>query len=838
MALQIPCNLGSYSSPGQSECTTCPPGHYCPSVACTGISDCSLPCNDGSYSLGGQTSCTLCSAGYACESTTSGVMTPCVSGEYSLPGQSSCNLCPPGYFCPSRSNEPMQCPAGTHSSYGQTSCTLALPGYFISLPGSVNSVICDAGYFSSGGAVICTPCNPGYLCPPGSTEASPPSSACPIGGYCAVATTFTPCPVGYYGIMEGGVSAEQACSPCDAGYYCNTVGGTVFDRQLCPSGAYCPVQSAVPISCSPGFLSAVTGQTSINTCVACPRSICKQFLNCSLRFLIPFVFLSTRGFYCLFPGTTQGTACPVGFYCPEGTSDYSVYPCPAGTFNDNNGLYLASQCSACPGGHYCLSGSSSPKACAPGTYNLYSGASSNSSCLPCEAGYACPAAGMSALTISCAPGYFCPQGTVYPERYPCPAGRYSDSVSLISQSACTLCPAGFTCGLHTTSETMTKCRKGFYCPEGTQYGRDLPCPAGSFSSQSQLSSQQECSACNPGNYCSGGNTTISGSCAAGYFCPTGTPSSTYFPCPAGTFSNSLGLYSVTECQRCSPGYFCPRGSTLMLPCPNGTYSSSDGTSSAQNCSICPAGYQCLTGSAHPKPCGLGRYSDEMASSCDVCPLGKYCASNTSTAVQLVSGGGFWENSNDLVGICFNGTYCPLGMKTVPNLLSHPCPAGYICPPGTEYPVPCPAGTYSKVSGRFEISDCLPSPVGHYSINGSHEPTGLCNPGYYCPLGSTSPNQVPCPTRTYLPGYGGESVEQCSLCTAGGYCPNEGNAIPIVCPKGFYCITGLDEPLPCLPGTYGNASGLTSASECNPCDGGMYCDGYALTSPRGYSYEGM
>lgn len=275
MALQIPCNLGSYSSPGQSECTTCPPGHYCPSVACTGISDCSLPCKDGSYSLGGQTSCTLCSAGYACESTTSGVMTPCVSGEYSLPGQSSCKLCPPGYFCPSRSNEPMQCPAGTHSSYGQTSCTLALPGYFVSLPGSVSSVICDAGYYSSGGAVICTPCNPGYLCPPGSTEASPPSSACPIGGYCAVATTFTPCPVGFYGIMEGGVSAEQACSPCDAGYYCNTVGGTVFDRQLCPSGAYCPVQSAVPISCSPGFLSALTGQTSISTCAACPRSICE-----------------------------------------------------------------------------------------------------------------------------------------------------------------------------------------------------------------------------------------------------------------------------------------------------------------------------------------------------------------------------------------------------------------------------------------------------------------------------------------------------------------------------------------------------------------------------------
>ena len=600
-----------------------------------------------------------------------------------------------------------------------------------------------------------------------------------------------------------------------AGYYCNTVGGTKLDRQLCPPGAYCPVNSASPIYCAAGFLSTGSGQISISSCLPC-----------------------TRGFYCLTAGSVEGVACPVGYYCPEGTIDYSVYPCPEGTYSDSNGLSSASQCTTCPSGHFCPAGSNAPSPCKPGTYNIYSGASSNSSCIPCEAGYACPASSMSALTISCSPGYYCPQGSTDPARYSCPAGKYSDAINLVSQSSCTSCPAGFTCAIHSTTSTMEKCRAGYYCPEGTAWGGDVPCPAGTYSSETQLSSASECTTCTPGYYCTGGNTTTDGKCGPGYYCPSGTPSRTYYPCPAGTYSDGSGeASSLDACNPCEPGHYCLQGSAVMLPCPNGTYSSNYGTLSATNCSPCPAGYHCLAGESEPKPCGPGRYSEAASAECIVCPLGRYCASNTTTATMLATGGNSWDNSEDLAGVCFNGTYCPVGVSIVPNLLSNPCPAGYYCPAGTLYPMPCPAGKYSKVTGRFELADCLPSPSGHYSINGSHEPTGLCNPGYYCPLESTSPNQVPCPSRTYLPDYGGETVEQCSPCTAGGYCPNEGNAIPVVCPKGYYCVTGLDEPLPCPPGTYSNSTGLVSADECRPCDGGMYCDGYALTSPRGLSYEG-
>lgn len=38
-------------------------------------------------------------------------------------------------------------------------------------------------------------------------------------------------------------------------------------------------------------------------------------------------------------------------------------------------------------------------------------------------------------------------------------------------------------------------------------------------------------------------------------------------------------------------------------------------------------------------------------------------------------------------------------------------------------------------------DCLISPEGYYTVEASTETTGLCDPGYYCPAGSTGPQQV-------------------------------------------------------------------------------------------------
>ena len=41
---------------------------------------------------------------------------------------------------------------------------------------------------------------------------------------------------------------------------------------------------------------------------------------------------------------------------------------------------------------------------------------------------------------------------------------------------------------------------------------------------------------------------------SGFYCPEGTAEP--IQCPAGTFSNALGLHNVTECTLCLAGYYC------------------------------------------------------------------------------------------------------------------------------------------------------------------------------------------------------------------------------------------------------------------------------------------
>lgn len=53
-----------------------------------------------------------------------------------------------------------------------------------------------------------------------------------------------------------------------------------------------------------------------------------------------------------------------------------------------------------------------------------------------------------------------------------------------------------------------------------------------------------------------------------------------------------------------------------------------------------------------------------------------------------------------------------------------------------------------------------------------------------------------------------------------------------CPQGYYCPAGAPKKLPCPRGTYGAASGLSSESECTPCEAGKYCFGKGLDQPSG------
>jgi len=63
--------------------------------------------------------------------------------------------------------------------------------------------------------------------------------------------------------------------------------------------------------------------------------------------------LCKAGFYCDETGTTGITlkACPVGYYCPEGSKEPRA--CPPGTYNPDTHRMSIYECRLCPFGKYC-----------------------------------------------------------------------------------------------------------------------------------------------------------------------------------------------------------------------------------------------------------------------------------------------------------------------------------------------------------------------------------------------------------------------------------------------------------------------------------------------------
>lgn len=67
-------------------------------------------------------------------------------------------------------------------------------------------------------------------------------------------------------------------------------------------------------------------------------------------------------------------------------------------------------------------------------------------------------------------------------------------------------------------------------------------------------------------------------------------------CPIGTYSDKVGLESITDCQKCPPGtYGLYSGLTTAKcsgVCPAGTYSDEPGSSSCKKCPLHYHGWQC------------------------------------------------------------------------------------------------------------------------------------------------------------------------------------------------------------------------------------------------------
>ena len=193
-------------------------------------------------------------------------------------------------------------------------------------------------------------------------------------------------------------------------------------------------------------------------------------------------------------------------------------------------------------------------------------------------------------------GYFCPAGTSEINQHPCPGGTYSNNTQLTSKSEC------------------NDCEIGHYCPSGSLL--PIKCPAGTYSNDTNNIELYDCEPCTAGFACPDAGTTVpTTTCAHGHYCPDGTIYPRQYSCPAGTYYDDTNAINIEDCITCPAGKYCKIGTT--------------GDDQSNPASTCPKGHYCPTGTTFDKqyPCPAGYYStntgNQQLSDCDICDAGYF-----------------------------------------------------------------------------------------------------------------------------------------------------------------------------------------------------------------------
>ena len=820
-----------------------------------------------------------------------------------LEGQTSCDPCTEGYFCPTTgitdTSQMGVCHGGYECEAGQSNAGSSLCGestYRPEDPAITDCIPCDTKYCPDRGMVDPLDCPQGSLCVDGVID-----GPCPRGGYC-VDGVMTKCDPGTYRNLEGGFS-EEMCFPCPAGYYCTgeDTSGTVetgtqnpYDypcdegffcptgstsgsdpNNQCQAGSFCPAGSPRPIEChnpNASGLDKELGYYCPDAELAAPQ-LCPEGSLCE-GFSLDSVALCPAGYYCdTDPDKNVVTKqkCPKGTFDGIGASDAkadvtSCSNCPAGTFTNTEGATV--QCEPCTGGYYCPGGCtrSNPQTdgdcleamdpelenlitdgficptgwycepgndaqkCPAGTYNNKERAYSADFCVDCPAGVDCPEGSSDYPTddstcppgkycdgtdqIDCGAGYYCDGAG----RKPCPVRTYGNNPVAENVDDCVLCEAGHYCdepGLSETNMLNNKiCSDGFYCDAGSDTRMQFPCPIGSYctnglanqctgATYTSSMNQASCLDC-PARYtCSNG---LINPCPAGSYCEAETETGNDQKCPAGTWSNQERLATSDECMICPAGFMCDI----------------EGINSVQLLDQnhkCPAGYWCAGGVNVKIGTGPGESDPPARAACDggnigKCPIGFKCPEGSSRPIICPAGTYQEDEGQADCNVCEPGEFCHPGASTNDGDIRGDCPAGYFCPAGTrsKYENPCPQGTFNNALGHrgpTEDDACLPCEEGNFcGQEGLASASGPCKAGYYCGPGKKIPTDRPC--------------------GVGNYC-REGSSEPTPCPIGKYCPSRtmtdtmlLDDGFNCSPGYLcqeGSQSPNPVSGRCNP---GHYC----------------
>ena len=502
---------------------------------------------------------------------------------------------------------------------------------------------------------------------------------------------------------------------CKAGYYGN--------------GDTCTV-------CDAGYLAFSVG---LSACTACP-----------LGYYCPNATTQTScagasaGSYCG-PGQAAILPCAAGYYCP----DYvTKTPCPAGTYSASTAAVDSSVCLVCPAGSSCLAGSSAPQPCTSNSNSNQGGVNADS--CTCNSGYR--VASHSYFDFDNSTGLTVPSLGPF-------AGAFVGTSFSYTTTGCRTGVGG--CLSHTgNSNGNVPLTNAMSIPGMSQagtggmtvaYWSNAPFTGGGNYVQFlmgygiDLYIHPTMGVCGGtcGNLCSAQGSVTTGSTAAASWFTSGWKHFALVGVPNGGFIVYInGVVSVVYTASCPGGFSNNSPEFFGL---QGTYDDLV----VVNAALDPTQVAYLYNGARPSVLPL----------CTVCPAGSYCPTPASVLA------------------CPTGTYNPSTMQTdLSNCLT--CPVGSYCgSTGMTAPTACPAGTYRDATGGINLASCTLCPAGTYRAS----------------TGATSLDQcLACPVTRYGPTTG---LSACTVCPAGQYGDVTGLTACAVCTVGSYCSAGVKTACP-------------------------------------------
>lgn len=584
----------------------------------------------------------------------------------------------------------------------------------------------------------------------------------------------------------------QYARNCPRGFYCPGQ-----QARPCPNGTYCGPDTRAFLLCPPGTFQPRVGQSE---CLPCPV-----------------------GFFCPDQGLSQPVLCPAGYVCDT--------------------LELVTPTRLCPRGHFCPPGT---KSAAPDDFVHVVGSAGTPLWVEDEETHRTafndsarawtllrrpdPATGFSRPEHPSRPDAAAVADPHHEARASRPPG-----VALMAERPYP-CPLGMYClpGAATAADqalnfsTPQRCMDGYFCPRGSSSPEGKgPCPTG--------------------YYCP--TQTDAVVCPRGHFCP-GVANLAPVACVPGTYSPELGR---TNCTACPPGHVCPRYAMLQPEtCPAGFICVEHGL--PEPVVECPPGYYCPNGTVSENPDAGTAVA--TATSADGSVLANQpasvdaatCAQPNVTCTSEVEAARAY-----VLASLVSGSAAPTHeyMESAP-LAPQPCSPGTFCLGGVAHDMVTP-WLPTVPEGRFAPQLCREG-----TFCGEATPvtagTGLCFPGHYCPPGLNFPVKAPlgsfaggngsivptlCFPGTYAPL---KSTVECKVCPAGFECASYGTFVPTICAPGTY--RSLADSITCRlcpEGTFSPHQGLQDISLCEPCPRGRVCGldqmtnlSQSLPCPAGYT----